>query len=972
MAYRSNKDVLTFKYDNYILTYRYKNIKPNFSERRSEDKGLVITTSTLAKSSECSLRIQRLNLSPLYKEVCTKKNLEAHEKEMLIKLAEYSSLNKEITYSCIVSIIDYFKALPKNINLDLLKETELISLMTSGDIRLSNIPVYKITYDICLASCKINGGDLKYVPNKFYSVELFKAALNQSPWLYKTLPDQFKTIELREFAVAKGGSLIDILPETMRTLTLYEATCKEYSEGIKLVPLNHPNRDMLLDISLKVFGTTLEYLNEKEKTYDRCLLACKTNGAALEFVPEQFKNFKICNEACKSNYKILLSLPKNIPNSRLTELYESSCMNSPEALLIIPETHRTYELYELAFRHIWLYDVNFLRDKEITCRTAIFTTQQKAELYKTACKVSGRYIRFVPQDLITEGLCDIAIESDMYAYKYIPEKFKEKYKKDHHLFDDFNSYFERLMGKKRFMINNHISFLTKKMQLEFLCDPKILLNEKLKLINFIENPEKHLIPIQMRKSITSNYSPLFSELYNPYVYELINNIHVYSHFSPPKLKHGQQIDNIVSKEISFETIKANDLLTGTKRIEVVGGRTIKINSTPGEDIYYKFQRKDESLSDFVREGQLYQLFDSSKDILNKFKSILPKHEKFIKLKECDNCSDLINSFNDKVEIIHEKDGKYINVFSYSAKSEYCKYSHILDFGAENPYLRPENSIKKACHDAGVMASMGLILTSVLPAFHDTGEQRQWMALNALITADYSSFPYPGTFGAWNTDATENPDFGCTGIRDLGDYELFGKLQHYLQYKDASETIFINNVKQRILFCNAISEILLGAILIRSRLRQQLPDYHYKNKKSVNETVKFIEEIFTEFITGYLGINGSSFSLWKFFQIEVDEYNKWLEKTALEVVYWTALQPFEQSAEFHNNSEHDHADCYLNHIANNRSLSLDVYPSGCIANLNENQFFNINNKLNLGANNKTFPLINLMNGLFRMCTCIVKT
>lgn len=98
--------------------------------------------------------------------------------------------------------------------------------------------------------------------------------------------------------------------------------------------------------------------------------------------------------------------------------------------------------------------------------------------------------------------------------------------------------------------------------------------------------------------------------------------------------------------------------------------------------------------------------------------------------------------------------------------------------------KPEQGILDACHDAGFLASMGLILTSMLPAFHNTVSTRRWIALHNAFNE--RNGVHPGTFGAWNTDATGKPDLGYCGIRDIGDYEFFGQIKSLFQHKDTND------------------------------------------------------------------------------------------------------------------------------------------------------------------------------------------
>ena len=191
---------------------------------------------------------------------------------------------------------------------------------------------------------------------------------------------------------------------------------------------------------------------------------------------------------------------------------------------------------------------------------------------------------------------------------------------------------------------------------------------------------------------------------------------------------------------------------------------------------------------------------------------------------------IVKKFPDEVEIVKEDNGQsFIHGFSYTAPQDYSTYAYRADSGSNPPHNKPEQGILNACHDAGYMASMGLILTSMLPAFHDTGSSRRWVALHNAF--NQRNGVHPGTFGAWNTDATGKPDFGHSGIRDIGDYELFGQIKSCLQQEDTKDYIHPASATQNLALANAICENILAALLLRSRLRQQFEDYHYQNDQT---------------------------------------------------------------------------------------------------------------------------------------------
>ena len=69
---------------------------------------------------------------------------------------------------------------------------------------------------------------------------------------------------------------------------------------------------------------------------------------------------------------------------------------------------------------------------------------------------------------------------------------------------------------------------------------------------------------------------------------------------------------------------------------------------------------------------------------------------------------------------------------------------------------------------------------------------------------------------------------------------------------------------------------------------------------------------------------------------------------------------------------DHTQCYLNHATGQGILCPELYPEEEAGQKKKADFYNVNERLNLGVNNGTFPFISLVNGLTRMVTGVLLT
>uniref|UniRef100_UPI002148859D hypothetical protein n=1 Tax=Endozoicomonas sp. ONNA2 TaxID=2828741 RepID=UPI002148859D len=369
------------------------------------------------------------------------------------------------------------------------------------------------------------------------------------------------------------------------------------------------------------------------------------------------------------------------------------------------------------------------------------------------------------------------------------------------------------------------------------------------------------------------------------------------------------------------------------------------------------------LETLAREGLLYQFIGNTKGLA--FKSELPTYQSFMQLPLHEELERLIDQFEDQVEVTENHGQRYINVFSYTAPAAYARYAHTPETVDDRPWERPEQGILKACHDAGYMTGMGLVPTSMLQCLHDTNSGRGWVALHSAMNL-ISDNVHAGKLAAWNTLATEKIDFGHCGMRDLGDYETFGHIHSCLRQIDTLENCYPPRVSQRIALANSICEIIVSAVLVRSRLHQSFAGYHYKNPQALKETAAFVELACNHFLSGLMPTTATPNSLRFLLGRDDNEYQAWLDRVAQEILYWTALQQDAPGLDEYDPT----TDCYLNHMKD-QHLSEALYPDDAYTRSRTANFFDINGQIILGAYYSTLPLITLKNGLTKMCTEILK-
>ena len=484
-----------------------------------------------------------------------------------------------------------------------------------------------------------------------------------------------------------------------------------------------------------------------------------------------------------------------------------------------------------------------------------------------------------------------------------------------------------------------------------------------------------------RKELYARHSPLKNQCSaNVFQTELLFYAYRAKGYTPPHGEAGHAIERYIEANMPQRFEENPDtaaaLLSGCPYQQK--GRTL-VMASGEQTLHYKFQKKAEPLCNLAREGLLHAFRSRTQaGQAIGFMSQLPCEPHFFRLPER-HWQGLPRPLLQQAEISEEDGRLFINVYRYSASPRYTTYAHTADTDNPcKPCARPEQGLLAACHDIGVLTGMGLVPTSSIDAFHDVGSSRRWLFFHTLL--GFGGNDHPGTFGAWNSTATDFPDFGHDGLRDMGDYQRFNQITAHLNASDSSAHFHAEPVMQRLAFMEMIGESMLAAVLLRSRLCQQFPWYHYRSADAVRQTELFVENILNHFVAGFYQIPVQQERLRHLMDITADHYQRWLHRCAQEICYWTAAQPEratpEQPAFNPSSSDYDHTDCYARHVEQTQCLSPELYPDILHRNPNPmlypESFHNMHDRLNLGAHNRAFPLMALSSGLTLMLSALLRT
>ncbi|WP_422137413.1 hypothetical protein [Endozoicomonas sp. ALC020] len=450
------------------------------------------------------------------------------------------------------------------------------------------------------------------------------------------------------------------------------------------------------------------------------------------------------------------------------------------------------------------------------------------------------------------------------------------------------------------------------------------------------------------------------QLPNTSAFELLVAAHAFG-FKPADPASGRQLQSEFahSGETGFQWVYSGQdpLSLFEKEGTIVGGRTLAIPN--GEEVdYYKFHRVGECMSTLAEEGIMHKFIAKS----DRFKSQKPRFGQYLAVLEKD-LPEKTRGFTDRLQVINVDGERAVLVYHFKATNDYGVYAYTPD-EKNTPYVTAERGLLNGIHDIGLLnGQFGIMPSSTIPSFHDTG--RRWVFLSPLLgNSKYFALPLPGKFESW-IEAIERPDFGWAGLRDWGDVEFYGSMKSGLAAADSKSAGYTPEVMQRLSFANALCENLLAAVLLRSRLRRNSPDYHYQKQSALKETENFIEQLLNEYLSGLFAKEKElqpKARLQEFMQLNDTKYRSWLTRTAQEILYWTALQPHEvkDPSAFPFSDE-----CYSEHLKKNGHLDEMLYSKLHPVDTQKKfpgDFYKANGQPNLGAVNGVFPLVSLTKGL----------
>jgi hypothetical protein len=778
--------------------------------------------------------------------------------------------------------------------------------------------------NIILHNCMNNSLSLNQLPEAVITEELLATIANKD---ISYIPDNYLNIEMIVSKIATFEYL------NSKEVEIIKSYFNRHKEKIQQAALNrikasYPNVFSIMQL----YQFIPDHLTEK-----KCLnLIKKCNGDIYNYLPDKYKeNITIISHMLNTYFY-------KMDGSNFKNLTAETC-------------HKIFDL--LPATPAW--EINIRKHKEFIKHkyellSAIPEKNRSLQVWLYICNHNRRNIYQIPEQLFTKDGLIFLVDKYVKASDFMDITFME------YLFE--NKFFDNIIKQKILQHSLQCSARSSAVFLQIIKSSKIPHDFKIELEKKMRAGEFGFKEPDI-KELYAKTNPLQQIIDAPFVKQLLSKIYkiVFSFLNNRDLPLVTQLLNQYLEqpitefpEDTTENIFNNPVL--------VGGRTMKVNISDSQAIFYKFRKPQEKLQDFAKEGRFLRFLEENaegKKLRGLLESDIPKLEKMVRIPLTD-LPDCVTECPDGIDITVDSTGiKYVDLFVYSGSKGYYHYAHTPDLEhPENPYEGPLTGILKSIHDVGILTALGIYPTSMLPGFHftdsDDEKKRPWTALHMLIrpiSADdkgVGEFGFPrrnelymtGKLADWFI-ATAMPDIAVTGLRDFGDIEFWGQILEPLKRLGSKNAQLFFAIKQMIAASNTVSECLIAHILVYARSHYNDLDYHYKNEQCITETTEVIKQIFSEFLTGRLkAANKPNTSLQQFLQLSDTDYNNTLTRIAQELVYWTANP---------DNSDGN----YINHIKQ-RKLPEDLFDD--FEMLHNPNFKITYNPEDLGRINGTFPLL----------------
>ncbi|WP_257265817.1 DUF4116 domain-containing protein [Endozoicomonas sp. ONNA2] len=832
-------------------------------------------------------------------------------------------------------------------SVDKLPEGLLEQALRTNPEDFALIPEAQLTEELCRQALEIHSFTFAYMPTQCKSQALCHAACDLNSELIKHVPQEKITEEIISMITRKPGiPIFDLscIPDHFLTRTI----CNRLTAHNRMFKVMYP----------------LVEFPPEDRDYECYLNACKKNWTSIKFVPNEFKTREICLAAINHQFSLALRfIPIEKRDTLLCETAFNQRVDNLEWMpgSLITERHLDILINEMINEkyidpYLFTYIPEALRSERFykafidKCTSNSFAVFRKLQscFFDNLQPYLLNYLETSPV-ISAEKLAPLLLAINNFSDPAIKERSFKAIKKT----------------MIALVINQHFN---KNNFYEWISAPELDQEFKFELLHMVNNPVSG-VDIQLQQetvdSLINLGHPFNFEVDNQALPELRKLCRLAPLYRMPEQHKGDCIIRFIEQELSkepvFQEIAPPEF---THANTICQGRTL-ITKSNEKTLYYKLQRPLEDRSLLTKEYLLHHYLAGGKAKELKLQSEIPSAKHLFKLPLQCVSKDILTQLE---EIQYSTEGGQAYIYGYcyeTSSTDYATYAWKPDTNSiQSPCDKAITGMLMASHDLGRWCAMGLLHTSTLPAFHDLRTSRRWLPLNQLFTNSDSENALCGTFGAWDTDATERPDIRYSGLADLVDYERFGDLKNYISYASRGRNIsgYFPAATQKVALANYIVEILLGNILLYARLHQQNQNYHLNDPQAQANLSSFITLLTDQFLLGLLGEKRQLQN--QALGMSTTDHQLWLQRAVNEILYWTT----------NNNNTCNFATDYQK----NNALDPVLYPLPPVKidNIQNKRypvdFINCLGKPNLGAESATFPLMTLLQGWTKLTSTAIHT
>lgn len=342
---------------------------------------------------------------------------------------------------------------------------------------------------------KINNNWTQFAPSALITHSQYMNAIESNPHIIQKIPPNLITNEMYVLAI-KNGYPLHRIPDSHRTKAVIISGIES---GTIKHPYNIPKECLTQDVCelFIKYGIAdgLAYFPNEYKTYELCQVAVRKNGHMITYVPEEHKTEEMWKDAIKTNPYCVYSIKDR---DSFNQEFWSYAITHKVQLWYVPQQYITQEICDRAVKND-SYNFRSVPNK--------FKTKEMCEmLIKDPRYVSVQpgALEHIPEQFITQELCDrfIILGRDFYSFEYIPTKYINK-----EIREAIVMRYHEIARAEQLTLTPILKNMSEDIMTQQMCEEAV----KEQIDNLLYVPDKYLSH-KMRKIVVKKYGLIIDRL----------------------------------------------------------------------------------------------------------------------------------------------------------------------------------------------------------------------------------------------------------------------------------------------------------------------------------------------------------------------------------------------------------------------------------------------------------------------------